>query len=262
MLPILAFGIVDMLTWSYPFQSFVRYFWVNVVEGRSMVYGVEPWYWYVVVLLGTMGPMLIFAMVGVRRSPFLGWVALIILVSHSALSHKEVRYLYPLVPIVITLAALGIAEIASTFTIRENSVPSSRATVAMGLAVCALASFVLAPRFPYRAKNSGAMVAFDRLSRDSDLCGLGIYAVPLFDTGGYTHLHRNVPIVPVLAASGLAKNAPAFNALVAPIGISDVPAGFNLSGCWNGICLHRRAGACTVSQPEDEVNGFLRRTGN
>ena len=262
MLPILAFGIVDMLTWSYPFQSFIRYFWVNVVEGRSIAYGVEPWYWYVVVLLEAMGPMLIFAILGVRQSPFLGWVALIILVSHSALSHKEVRFLYPLVPIIITLAALGIAELASTFSIHGNSVASSRATVAGGMAVCALASLLLAPRFPYWARNSGAIVAFDRLSRDSDLCGLGIYAVPWFDTGGYTHLHRNVPIIPVLDTTGLAKSAPAFNALVAPIGISDVATSFNLVGCWNGICLHRRAGACSAPQPENELNDFLRRTGN
>jgi hypothetical protein len=258
MVPILAFGIVDMLTWSYPFQSFVRYFWVNVVEGRSAAYGVEPWYWYFVILLGTMGPMLIFAVVGVRQSPFLGCVALIIFVSHSVLSHKEVRFVYPLVPIVITLAALGIAEMESMFT----SVHASRATVAGGLAICVLASFLLAPQFPYWAKDSGAIIAFDRLSQDSELCGLGIYAVPWFNTGGYAHLHRNVPIIPVLNASGLAEDTSAFNALVAPTGISNVPAGFNLDGCWNGICLHRRLGACTVLLPEDEVNEFLRRTGN
>ena len=112
LLPIVGFGLVDWFTWSYPFQSFTRNFWVNVIEQRSLVYGTEPWYWYEVVLAKHFGPMLLFALLGVRRSPFLGWLALIILLSHSVIGHKEARFLYPLTPMVITLAALGIVEVA------------------------------------------------------------------------------------------------------------------------------------------------------
>jgi hypothetical protein len=260
--PIAVFGIVDFFTWSYPFQSFVRYFWVNAVEGRSRAYGVEPWNWYLLILFEILGPMLLFALVGLRRSPFLGGVALIILVSHSALSHKEVRFMYPLIPLVVTLAALGIADIAPKFTLKKEPIPSSRATIAKGLVACCLLSFLLAPRLPYWSKDSGAIIAFDRLSHDSALCGLGIYALPWYDTGGYTHLHRNVPIVPVLDPSALARNAAAFNALIAPAEVSDLPQGFRLIECWNGICLHRRSGDCSTPQVRSEINAYLQRTGN
>jgi hypothetical protein len=45
LLPVVAFGLVDAITWSYPFQSSFLYYWVNVVEGRSVsIGGAEPWY--------------------------------------------------------------------------------------------------------------------------------------------------------------------------------------------------------------------------
>ncbi len=42
--PIMAFGVVDAFTWSYPFQSFVRYFWMNTAGSVSSSYGKLPWY--------------------------------------------------------------------------------------------------------------------------------------------------------------------------------------------------------------------------
>src|SRR5262249_26116631 len=82
LVPVAVFGAVDAITWSYPFQSFIRYFWVNAIEGRSELYGTEPWYWYLLVLLAHLGPVLFLAVMGVRRSPFLAWIAIAILVPH------------------------------------------------------------------------------------------------------------------------------------------------------------------------------------
>jgi phosphatidylinositol glycan class B len=44
LLPVVAFGLVDAITWSYPFQSFFLNVWVNIVEKRNMLYGADPWY--------------------------------------------------------------------------------------------------------------------------------------------------------------------------------------------------------------------------
>jgi hypothetical protein len=130
------------------------------------------------------------------------------------------------------------------------------------LLVCALASFLLASRFPYWSENSGVTVAFDRLSHDSSLCGVGIYAVPWFNTGGYTHLHRNVPIVPVSDGSGLITNTAAFNVYIAPVEVSELPEGFRRTECWNGICIHRRSGVCAAPQRGSELNAYLEESGN
>lgn len=260
-LPLALFGAIDMLTWSYPFQSFVRYFWENAIEGRSKGYGVSPLGSYVWTLFLAFGPMLVFVLAGCRRSPFLGWMALIILASHSVLAHKEVRFLYPLIPLMVTLAALGVEEIMSNIRIRDRPFPS-QFTIAGGLIVCVVASFLLASQFPIRPRYSGGTAAFDWLSHDSDLCSVGVYSVPWFDTGGYTHLHRKVPILLFSDASEVAANAASFNALLAPSGASGLADGLRRVTCWNGVCLYTRSGVCAAPPPGTELNASLRQSGN
>ena len=91
LLAVVAFGLVDAVTWSYPFQSVFMNVWINVFEKRNMLYGTEPWYWYLLLLLKSLGPMLVLALVGARRSPFLGWFVLLIVLSHSIVPHTLVQ---------------------------------------------------------------------------------------------------------------------------------------------------------------------------
>ncbi|MGB7218747.1 MAG: hypothetical protein WBD07_08050 [Vicinamibacterales bacterium] len=245
LLPVAAFGVVDAVTWSYPFQSFIRYAWINVVEGRSLEFGTEPWYWYGAILLATFGPLLLLALVGSRRSPFLGWVALITVVAHSLLAHKEIRFLYPIVPIGITLAALGLSDIANTVNARFQSQWSSMTIVAASLAFCAMTSAALAWAFPVWHTSSGGLAALDQLSQDSTVCGVGLYSVAWHNTGGYTHLHRDVPLIEIPENADPEREARSFNALLARAGSRVGSTGaFTLVECWNDLCLYRRAGPC------------------
>jgi hypothetical protein len=261
-LPVLAFGLVDKITWSYPWQSSIRNFQVNVLEGRSQVYGVQPWYWYLPVLLGLLGPAVLFIVQGALRSPFLAAVSLIILGSHSLLNHKEIRFMYPVLPLAITLAAIGFVESATLIRTNLKLAEYSKTVIAVGLLFFVLSSAYIASILPGLWKAPGAQLALDRLSRDSTLCGVGFYGVNWWDISGYTHLHRNVPIVPVMDSADFARMTPTFNALIAPSATPEAPADFKKSNCWNEICLYRRAGACKAPQPEDTLDGFLRRTGN
>ncbi|MBS1153705.1 MAG: Alg9 family protein mannosyltransferase, partial [Myxococcaceae bacterium] len=44
---IFAFGLVDWVSWTWPFQSFFMNFWVNVVRGKAATFGVSPPWEYV-----------------------------------------------------------------------------------------------------------------------------------------------------------------------------------------------------------------------
>ena len=255
-LPVLAFGMVDMMTWSYPFQSYFRILWINMVEGRSKLYGVTPWYWYLLVLSERLGPMVFLAVLGIRRSPFLGWLALIMLLTHSVFAHKEVRFLYPLAPIVITLAALGVAEITPVFNMGRKLPLTSTTVVAGGLAFCALSSALLVPHFDWSLR-SGSLIAFDHLSQDSTLCGVGVYKTEWWETAGYAHLHRNVPILILSRESELERESGSFNAIVSSGSLPGKLDDFALAGCWNGLCLYHRAGPCTAPQKDLEFNQVL-----
>ena len=47
------------------------------------------------------------ALYGALRLPLLFWVAATIFVVHSAVSHKEYRYISPALPLIMTLAGVG-----------------------------------------------------------------------------------------------------------------------------------------------------------
>ena len=108
-LPVIAFGMVDWATWSHPFQSFLVYFQVHAREIRvpsvPSPEGVEgshrgpTWFWYLRMTVAHLGPVAFLVLVGIRRSSFLAWVALVHFVFHSLFGFVSVRYLYPLVPL-------------------------------------------------------------------------------------------------------------------------------------------------------------------
>jgi hypothetical protein len=271
LLPVVAFGLVDAVTWSHPFQSFLVYYRVHSREfsvpslpGADVVQGahhIPLWFRYVSALFTHLGPVGFLVLMGIRRSPLLGWVALIHLAFHSFYGVGELRYLYPLVPLEITLAALGIMELAPAFNARRKSPLSSRTIVVSGLAFLALSSCLLIPHLNW-SRNSGSLVAFDQLSRDPTVCGVGVYRVGWPNIGGYTHLHQNVPILLLEQASELEQEPRSFNAVLTNGSLSDPKDGFELAGCWNGFCLYRRPGPCSPPQGGNEINYYLWLHGN
>ena len=268
LLPVVAFGLVDAVTWSYPFQSYLRYLWVTFAENKSVPWRAlliksvtEPWYWYLLQVAVRFLPLFLLALVGVRRSPFLGWVVLIVLASHSLIPHKELRFMYPVMPMVITLAALGFVEFAEDFNTWGKAFLSSRSIMIAGLVFCIVTSALFAWRSPRWTHLSGGLIAMDRLSQDSSVCGVGLYNLWWVNSGGYSHLHRNVPIILLRREAELESQAPGFNALVTGGTLTDQNVGFKSAGCWNGVCLYRRAGSCIASSQYNEVNKVLRETG-
>ena len=261
LLSVCVFGITDAVTWHHPFQSMYLYFWENEMGGKSLLYGSEPWYWYIGELTDHLGPLIILALVGVRRSPFLGWIALIILGSHSFIAHKEIRFIYPALPIIIVLSSIGLCEIVEGIGAHLEVRWISKGCVPVGVLVFMLTSVLLSFRFPYWSAASGGMMMFNKLSQSSTACGVGLYSVPWTETGGYTYLHRPIPITFVEEAEIFSKEAPTFNALVAGEGVF-IPGGeFVLEECRMNVRLYRRPGPCAPPE-ENEMNNVLRQTGN
>jgi GPI mannosyltransferase 3 len=255
--PVLVFGMVDAITWSYPFQSYVRLFWVDIVQGKGGEHGggVRPWYWYVPMLALRFGPVALLALAGVRRSPFLGWVALVIVISHSLVGFKEFRYLYPVIPIAVTLAGMGMAEVLSPLRARARWLRSTTAACVVGLVIFTGTSLSFARFFPLWWRYSGNLIAFQELSRDARVCGVAIRVGEFGASGGYTYLHQNVPIFPISKEADLERLTPSFNVVVTTV--RSQRDGFTLTRCWNGTCLYRRPGPC-VPSPRDEINEVLK----
>ena len=261
LLPVLVFGLVDAFTWSYPFQSFIKYVWVNAFEARSALYGTQPWYWYFLVLTEQMFPLFVLALFGLRRSQFLGWFALIVLVSHSMIGHKEIRFIYSVFPIVVTLAAIGLMEIVRYFTSKsKNPALVRNATIVSALTFCCLLSYWSIPLFPYWQKNAVGIAAFNRLSRDPAVCGVADYEL-WYSIGGYAHLHRDIPILLIANEHILRTEESAYNALLAKRSGFTSTMGFKPAECWPNGCLYTRPGPCAPPAKRYEINTVLRKIG-
>ena len=272
LLPVVAFGLVDAVTWSHPFQSFLVYYHVHsrfisapslpsieAAEGGE-AHNLPTWYLYLRMLCGHLGPVALLVLLGIRRSPFLGWVALIHLAFHSLFRFNSYRYLYPIIPLEITLAALGLMELVPAFNARRRSPLSPNIIAGGGLAFLALSCCLLIPQINW-SRASGNLIAFNRLSGDSTLCGVGIYHIPWWSIGDYAHLHQNVPILLLGEVHEVEEQSASFNALIVDGTLTDPRHVYELAGCWNGVCAYRRQGPCAPPRADNEINSVLRRNG-
>ena len=258
--PVILFGAVDWITWSYPWQSFIRYYKENVVSGPGKELTlVQPWYWYVLVLVVLLGPSVLLLFNGARRSPFLAIFCAIVVFSHSLIPHKEIRFIYPILAPAITLAAMGIVDLLREIRHGLKFLDNPKWVVAIGVAFLALSSAMLAAQCADWYRTRWGDGAFDRLSREPGVCGVGIYRAIWWESGGFAHLHRDVPIIPLESAAQHANDAPSINALIAPAASPALPSGFVQSQCWQGVCLFERPGACTAPAADEELNAYLRR---
>jgi hypothetical protein len=111
------------------------------------------------------------------------------------------------------------------------------------------------------------MLAEFRLAREPALCGVLFYGEGWHDTGGYAHLHRNVPLYLLQRSSGAVRDrAAAYNAILARRpAMQDLPPHFTPGACFSApreedLCVLMRAGGCT-SVDDIEINATLRRNG-
>lgn len=261
-------GMLDALTWRYPFQSFFLNLWINLVEHRSLQWGVMPWYFFakewVALWGGAIVPIAALAMLATRKHLVLGLTAATIIATHMLFGHKEYRFVFPAVPLIVILIGLGTAEVFDHY---RKSLKESKLVWASLVGVIlawTVTSAILAIGEKFRGQwfqlGSGIR-ALHFLHDEPELCALGLVGVGWHHIGGYAHLHRRVPIVPTYERE-LVDSYPAYNyALVHRAALPD-DWPYREVRCWHReeVCIYRRDGSC-AAQPEMDVNQVLIRRG-
>jgi len=261
-------GLFDWATLGTPFQSIWLYYVVNQVWHVSGAYGTEPFYWYaaseLVFWLGA-GPVLIYAAtLGARATPAITATLAVAFLSFSAVGHKEVRFLYALLPLFLILIGIGTAEL-----LRVRSVATTRdrwKTGAACAAWCAL-SFALGFLSPYKAMwnlGRGPLEAFEAVNHDPRACGLALYPASVWaHTYGQSYLRADIRMSAATPAAIL-EHTPAANYVLDEDEPPDHPApplrfgAYHQVGCWsdlgpNEVCLLRRPGGCNYDPDTDEL---------
>jgi GPI mannosyltransferase 3 len=189
------FGVVDAVTWGRPFHSALTYLQFNLVDGRASEYGTAPWWFYGKHLVLSEGLTVVPAAVLVllRRS-WPGMLGLSFMVLHCAIPHKELRFVYPALPLLFAGAAVALSS-------RPQRVAfACAATGLLSLASLPWLTFYRlgVPDMPAGASAFDFGGAENRLlkvaGQRADVCGLRIDSMAHWRTAGYTAFHGTAPL--------------------------------------------------------------------
>ena len=206
LLPVLAFGIVDRLTWGGFFASSIGYVRFNLLEGGASIFGTTRWTWYWQQFLHRLPiglPILgVLCLLGIRATwPFVvSALGLAILLSTQA--HKEERFVMLFWPLIL-IAAAGAAgawlELRVTAVWIEGELlgPRRLRTWLVRFVVVAGLAMVLVDGARHGRGNDFADFKPARfeaqawVGRQPDVTGL-LYDLPLY-AGGYMWFGRSFP---------------------------------------------------------------------
>jgi GPI mannosyltransferase 3 len=266
-LPIVAVGLMDWMTYTYPFQTFYRYVWANTAGGVAG--NREPLFYLfdleISYLGGTAALIGLLCLIGAVSRPLPLLVVIAILATHTLIPHKEYRFIYPALPFIFILAGIGTTRLVEAL---GRAFPARRrvelAAVAMGL--WAFASGTQAIEGPFRRewlRNSGILAAAQYIAARKDVCGISGYKTDM-GGGGLVRFHHNVPVFWHASPERFLHDAESFNVVIAPD--DNPPPGnrFSLAECWNDgwneaslnrrrprFCVYVRPGSCRPGAVND-----------
>ena len=199
----LLVGALDWWTWGSWFVSYYNAYAFNVTHGISSSFSAMRSSWYVSQLgAGSAGLFVAATLLGVafarRLWVLLAWI-LIVVGAPSHLPHKEYRFVFAALPILLVLTAavtvLGAERLAPSWLAGAQRL----ATAALAL-VSVVGMLGVLPRhdasYPVRPlfARQDQLRAFAFLSRQPDLAAVWLSGVPWWESGGYYYLHRDVPL--------------------------------------------------------------------
>ncbi len=268
LLSLAALGLTDALAWGFPFASVIRNYHFNVTEHGSSDFGVQPvWYYPAKMLLGwgaAMVPVALAFIAGIRRAPLLGCVALTILLTHTAVPHKEFTFVFAALPPLLIVAGLGSVDLVLLVASRRGVAVGARAVfAASALWVAISGATATGGGFLQQWQAHGNVLRAEAALRSEPrLCGVGLrWPVWWIFSGGDAFIGQPVPFYGFGTVSSGARVAPAVNFIIGGRNVANGLPGFSVMRCWSGIgddvCLARApAEKACVPDPALELNAM------
>lgn len=256
------------LLWIY------RNVMANVVQDRAHAYGIETADWYLRVLAWEwqyIALALLPALVlGARRYPMLVGTALVVLAVHSAIGHKEYRFVLLGVSLLILLAAIGSVDLMRALAERFGKQPSALFVAGL-MAVWIAASVQVAATEPFSINwgvGKAPLRAMRTVRKQPAMCGLATYRVRDVPFVSRAVLNRRVPAMLINTQAAMAVTQGRYNVVVTPAEhMRELPPSYRFIGCASRTkplfeeqyCVLVRLGACTESPGVLDYNTALKR---
>jgi len=257
-------GALDWITWGVPFAPLVdrlrvalRFLHFQSESAGLAGLGVEPASYYTTTYASVWGWPFYVVLAGFAialfRARLLGALVVAFVATHVLIAHKEIRYLLPVVPIVIAMAAVGLVIVLDIVSRRRSAITSIVVVVLAGASAVTAAVKLSSATFESMGDaefgaasawhfDENQSVLFSSAGSHADACGviyLGRSGTNWDHSGTYSYLHRDIPLFH--ARNGeLARYA---NYVVAPRG-ARLPGEFEQIEIRGTYALYRRAGTC------------------
>lgn len=187
-----ALGTLDYFNWGAPFHSLRVYLAFNVFSGYAAAYfGASPPSYYLLPILALTPPWawvgLYFAARTERprvSAPVLA--ALLYLAVIAATPHKESRFVYPALALLVMTAAPALIA-------KLRSLPAQRSEAAFAAALVLGLLPLLWPPSDLKDVRGDQFRAIVRATRDADATGLLIVGEGIWGSGGYFYVGKNIP---------------------------------------------------------------------
>ncbi len=187
----LALGGLDWATWDAPFHSLRKYVDFNLTSGQAAAqFGSEPGWFY----LPLLGWLVLWAWpglaLGLKRpdegSTLFGFCGLAYLVAISLTAHKEARFLYPGLVLLLVAATPPWLALLSRLAPKRAGV-----LLAASLAACVSILFFKSPFAPERPEQFRLVVKAGREATGLVIVNEGVWGAP-----GFFYLGKNIPWFP------------------------------------------------------------------
>jgi GPI mannosyltransferase 3 len=259
---LLFYGVADAAHGVVPFTWLIPNIQQNLLHDRAAEFGVTPaitylysfWrMWSVAIVL-----LLFVIWRGWRHAPLLLATAIANIGFHSLIGHKEYRFIFLSVALLIIIAALGSADWLQTLRTKRAWRPWALPVVAGGWTLVSLTLAATGTMPDNWMRGIGAAQLTADLRGDPALCGLALYNLPFHLLPGRDRLAGQLPLYALYPADPIAsgdlaavaqKTGPAFNRVLSrPESAAELPAVFSRRDCASvggaDACIFARSGGC------------------
>jgi phosphatidylinositol glycan class B len=238
-LPVLCAGLLDWYSWGEMFRSFWMNIYLNIILGVSNHYfdSDPPSYYALNLLYDWLWSALFiawFAWLGARKLPVAGLAAVITIGVHCCIAHKELRFIFPAMALLVPLAAIGLAGVCT------NKTKLQKILFTAALLLGPFMSPLLYMRLPWQ--DSASRLYTELAARHP--C---VVSIQTWDRGF-------LPILPVFDAAtrftgGETSQA---DAIIAAVNTTNIPPGFTRQSCAAESWIpfkHRKPDICYWTRP-------------
>jgi GPI mannosyltransferase 3 len=193
-LALICMGLGDRLIYGAWFHTPVAYLHANFVDGVADYCGVEPWYQYFLWIGGDRWAGFVFMAALLVGGAWREWrlaVMLVVFVAvHTALSHKEARFLLPVAPLALALMAVGLSRFYHAAAEGMRGALAYAALPALLVLSAVRAGAIEWEQDPFRA----TALLLGEAGKLPDVTGVAVCGPTFCDCGNYFYLSRDIPL--------------------------------------------------------------------